>query len=424
MTCSVRTERQAFVRLGVFVGGCTLEAAEGVCDVTLDSLGALVDNNLLRRRDSRFLMLETVCHFAVERLEEAGSAELRRRHAEWLTELAETMADRTTAGEDAAEWLDRIQPEHGNIRAALSWSVEEAPELALETGELAAPLLGGPWPRRRRRPLARAGASERCRRAAGGAEEGALRRAEPSPFASATSSLRSERWDAALALARELGDDLWIARLLCDRRCGRGGAGGMGRRNDPARGERGAFPSSSTNPPDSRRCSATSVTSRAERGDYARAIAVTEEALSLESSHKPNAALSTYNLGSHNLEAGNVDRARELLERAVVLTLELGYKEVMAYALASLARICLLDGDPARAAHLAGVADRLLVDAGDRPPGRRAGAVRRGQGDSWRQSSARSSLRARRRDGRAARGRAPRRAASSRRPPLALGSGR
>ena len=84
-------ERQAFARLGVFVGGCTLEAAEGVCDVTLKSLGALVDNNLLRRREGRFMMLETVRHFAAERLEEAGAEEVRRRHAEWLTELAETM---------------------------------------------------------------------------------------------------------------------------------------------------------------------------------------------------------------------------------------------------------------------------------------------------------------------------------------------
>ena len=124
-------ERQAFARLGVFAGGCTLEAAESVCDVTLESLGALVDNNLLRRRDGRFTMLETVRHFAVERLEEAGADELRRRHAEWLTELAETMAERTLAGEDMTVWLDRIQPEHDNIRAALAWSLEHEPELTL-----------------------------------------------------------------------------------------------------------------------------------------------------------------------------------------------------------------------------------------------------------------------------------------------------
>ncbi|HEX3686016.1 MAG TPA: BTAD domain-containing putative transcriptional regulator, partial [Gaiellaceae bacterium] len=115
-------ERLTFARLGVFAGGCTLEAAEQVCETTVETLGVLVDNNLLRRRGGRFTMLVTVRAFALERLEEAGDAQVRRRHAEWLTELAETMAERTTAGDDAAVWLDRIQPEHDNIRAALAWA--------------------------------------------------------------------------------------------------------------------------------------------------------------------------------------------------------------------------------------------------------------------------------------------------------------
>jgi hypothetical protein len=66
-----------------------------------------------------------------------------------------------------------------------------------------------------------------------------------------------------------------------------------------------------------------------ERGDYARAIEVTEEALALESSHKQNAAIS-----------------REWLERTIASTLELGFKEVMAYALAAFARLFLLEGTP------------------------------------------------------------------------------
>ena len=102
-----------------------------MCDVTLESLATLVDNNLLRRRDGRFTMLETVRRFAAERLEDAGATEVRRRHAEWLTELAEAMVEGTFAGEDATVWLDRIQPEHDNIRAALTWSLENDPELAL-----------------------------------------------------------------------------------------------------------------------------------------------------------------------------------------------------------------------------------------------------------------------------------------------------
>ncbi|MGH3054324.1 MAG: ATP-binding protein, partial [Gaiellaceae bacterium] len=202
-------ERLAFARLGVFSGGCTLEAAELVCDVTLDSLGALVDNNLLRRRDSRFLMLETVRHFAVERLEEAGAADLRRRHAEWLTDLAETMMERTTgAGEDATVWLDRIQPEHDNIRAALAWAVDEDPEIALRLAsslrlfwevrghfregsrwlEEALPHAADVAPRVRMRALSASGTIE---------------------FRIGRADLSQARWETALEIARELGDELW-----------------------------------------------------------------------------------------------------------------------------------------------------------------------------------------------------------------------
>ena len=101
-----------------------------------------------------------------------------------------------------------------------------------------------------------------------------------------------------------------------------------------------------------------------QRGDHERAIEVTEEALSLESSHKQNAAISTYNLGSHNLHAGHLEQARNWLDRAVAVAFELGFKEVMAYAVAALVRLSLLEGETARAAYLAGIADRLLADTG------------------------------------------------------------
>ena len=355
-------ERLAFAWLGVFVGGCTLEAAEAVCGVTLEGLGALVDNSLLRRRDSRFAMLETVRHFAVERLEESGSAEMRRRHAEWLTELAETMAERTTAGENAIAWLDRIQPEHDNIRAALTWAVGEDPELALR---LASSLRlfwevrghtteGARWLEQ---------ALPRGADAAPSVRRKALSASGAIAFRVGNLELAQERWDEALELARGLGDDLWIARLLSDL----GTAAAAREEWDHATTllEESADLFRELGEPARLATVLGNLGHIAgERGDYARAIEVTEEALSLESRHKPNAALSTYNLGSHNLEAGNLDRARECLERAVVLTLELGYKEVMAYALAAIVRLCLLDSDAARAAHLAGIADRLLSEAG------------------------------------------------------------
>jgi predicted ATPase/DNA-binding SARP family transcriptional activator/Tfp pilus assembly protein PilF len=356
-------ERVAFSRLGVFVGGCTLEAAESVCDVTLESLGSLVDNNLLRRRDGRFTMLETVRHFAVERLEEAGAGGLRRRHAEWLTELAETMAERTSVGgEDATTWLDRVQPEHDNIRAALAWSLEEAPELALR---LASSLRlfwevrghfseGGRW---LEEALLNADDVAPMVRIRAFSASGAI------AFRLGDFERARERFESTLAQARELGDELWIARSLSD--VGTVAAAleeyddasvlleesaDLFRKLDvPARlatvlGNLGHIAS--------------------QRGDYERAIEVTEEALSLESSHKANASVSLFNLGSHNLQAGNLERAQEWLERAIAHTLELGFKEVMAYSLAAYVRLCLLEGDATRAAYLAGIADGLLAEAG------------------------------------------------------------
>ena len=358
-------ERQAFVRLGVFVGGCTLEAAEGVCDMTLESLAALVDNNLLRRREGRFLMLETVRHFAVEQLEEAGADDLRRRHAEWLTELAETMQARTLAGEDMTAWLDRIQPELDNIRAALAWSLEHEPELTLRQAsslrlfwevrglfreglqwiEDALPYAAGMSPQIRYRALASSGAIA--------TRVGDL-------------DLAQERKEEALALAREVGDDLWIARELSDL----GTVAAMREEYDVASEmfEESADLFRKLDVPDAPSRLGTVLSNlghiASQRGDYELAIAYTEEALSLESSHKQNAAISSYNLGSHNLQAGHLEQAHDWLGRTLILTHELGFKEVMAYALAASARLCLLEGDPARAAYLAGIADRQLADAG------------------------------------------------------------
>ncbi|HKU57813.1 MAG TPA: BTAD domain-containing putative transcriptional regulator [Gaiellaceae bacterium] len=355
-------ERLAFARLGVFAGGCTLDAAESVCEVTLESLGMLVDNNLLRRRDGRFTMLETVRHFAVERLEETGAHELRRRHAEWLARLAETMAAKTFEGEDVKTWLDRIQPEHDNIRAALAWSLEQEPEIALR---LASSLRlfwevrghfseGFRWLEAAMTHAADAPIGLRLR---------ALSSSGAVAFRVGDHDLAHARFSAALELARELEDELWVARLLSDV-----GTVAAVREEWDAASEMLEESADHFRKLDVPSRLGTVLANlghiAAMRGDYARAIEVTQEALTLEASHKQNAAISTYNLGSHNLHAGNLEQAREWLERAIALTLELGFKEVMAYSLAAYVRLSLLDRDPVRAAHLAGIADKLLADAG------------------------------------------------------------
>jgi non-specific serine/threonine protein kinase len=128
------TERLLFARLAVFAGGWTLEAAEAVCDLgdeaeLLEHMSALVDKSLVQQRASdrhepRFAMLETVREYALERLEQGGElGRLRRRHAAYFLKLAEE-EERASQGPLQGVWLDRLQTEHGNLRAALLWSLD------------------------------------------------------------------------------------------------------------------------------------------------------------------------------------------------------------------------------------------------------------------------------------------------------------
>ncbi|HEX9415420.1 MAG TPA: adenylate/guanylate cyclase domain-containing protein [Gaiellaceae bacterium] len=129
-------EQRLFARLAVFRGGCTLEAAEAVCEAELDTLESLVDKSLVRVRDgNRFWMLETIREFAAERLEQSGEADaLRGRHAEHVVALAEE-AEPSVLGVSPEEWLDRLEREHDNIRAALDQLESSGDtELALRLG--------------------------------------------------------------------------------------------------------------------------------------------------------------------------------------------------------------------------------------------------------------------------------------------------
>jgi predicted ATPase/class 3 adenylate cyclase/DNA-binding CsgD family transcriptional regulator len=127
-------EQTLFARLGVFVGGCTLEAAEGVCNAdhdlpveVLGGLAALVDKSLLKPEvgaagEPRFTMLETIRAYALERLAASGETEaVRRRYAEHCLALAEA-AEPHLHGRDQVTWIDRLELEHDNLRAVLAWS--------------------------------------------------------------------------------------------------------------------------------------------------------------------------------------------------------------------------------------------------------------------------------------------------------------
>ena len=115
-----KDEQRLFARLAVFRGGCTLEAAEDVVDADLDLIQALVDKSLLRRTEERYWMLETIREFAAERLEESGEGEeLRRRHADHFLELAEEAEPNLRWSGSPGEWIERLERERDNLRAAL-----------------------------------------------------------------------------------------------------------------------------------------------------------------------------------------------------------------------------------------------------------------------------------------------------------------
>jgi predicted ATPase/class 3 adenylate cyclase len=142
-------EQLLFARLAVFAGGRTLEAIEAICDAegdlpvdAFDGISSLVDKSLLRQEEGpngepRFVMLETVHEFAREKLGQSAEAEeIKRVHAEYFLNLAEE-AYPELRGPDQLEWLERLEAEHDNMRAALSWALDRKEvELALRLGAL------------------------------------------------------------------------------------------------------------------------------------------------------------------------------------------------------------------------------------------------------------------------------------------------
>jgi predicted ATPase/DNA-binding SARP family transcriptional activator len=117
-------EQRLFARLGVFAGGCTLEAAEAVCGEgtpLIDGIASLLDKSLLRSTGDapRFSMLDTLREYALERLEhDSAGAQLRRRHAIYFVALADR-AEPELTGARQAEWYERLESDHDNFRAAL-----------------------------------------------------------------------------------------------------------------------------------------------------------------------------------------------------------------------------------------------------------------------------------------------------------------
>ena len=134
-------EQALLARLGVFAGTFDLPAAEAVCAAAadpadpgragpvMDTLGSLVDSSLVRPQarngEPRFGLLETIREYALERLRDGADwREAHDRHAAYFRALAEP-APAELQGPGQLAWLDRLETEHGNLGAAMSWLVEE-----------------------------------------------------------------------------------------------------------------------------------------------------------------------------------------------------------------------------------------------------------------------------------------------------------
>jgi predicted ATPase/class 3 adenylate cyclase/Tfp pilus assembly protein PilF len=370
-------EQVLFGRLAVFSGGRTLEAIEAICDAegdlpvdTFEGVSSLLDKSLLRQEEGpdgepRFVMLETVHEYAREKLQESAEAEeIKRVHAQYFLTLAEE-AYPQLRGQDQLEWLDRLEAEHDNMRAALSWALErKETEVALRLGgalwwfwsvrgyysegrhwleeALAIDERGSPGSRAM--ALAGAGALASVQsdfdRAQEACEEGLELLAHEEASEAKLKLLESLGWVASereehsqakelyeesLALSREMGDTWWIAESLL----------GL------------AFVSHS-------------------QGDYERATELYEESMSLFREQGDKGFLATC-LGSLAMvvySQGDLGRAAQLTEEAATLFKDLGDRGGVSIVLYNLGWITLLQDQLGRAADLYRESLSLAWDTG------------------------------------------------------------
>jgi len=294
-------EQRLFRALAIFVGGCTLEAAEEVAGADLDTLQSLLDKSLLRRTEDRYWMLETIREFALEQLRESGEeAELARRHFDHYAALAESAA-LTAESLAGGQRYELVSPEADNLRAAIDWAAgagdwERATSLAVSLEQFW--VTTGPYEGKRRlaelleheeelSPLLRG----RAYRVRGGMtyivgefEEGT-------------------RWhEKALAVFRELGDDARTAHMLV----------------------RNAIEANRS-------------------GDPARARAMAEEGLALTSGPVEESQ-ALYVLGNVAFTEGRGEEALELLARSAELADQVGFRWWQIGALGNYAEIALRIG--------------------------------------------------------------------------------
>ncbi len=356
-------EQELFRRLSVFVGGCMLEAVEAVygalgdrTDLILDIVASLVDKSLLQRKERgkgeepRFGMLETIREYGLECLSASGEMEMvRKAHAVYFVALAERAGREELAASDYDVWLDRLEQEHDNLRAAMQWSLEE-----MESRKEIALRLGGAlrsfW-------YSRGYLSEGLdflERTLVGSDEVEMPVRAVALYAAARLYEVRGDYDRAepflkktLALYRELGDPARMAyalHLQADIAWRRGNL-------DMARsvaeesfavfrelGDKGAIAGLLLH----------LGALAADQGEYARALELLKESLAInrELGDKSSIADSLFNLARANFFSGNeLAAAHALLEESLALFRQSGDKESIAYCLCLLGLLTLEQGD-------------------------------------------------------------------------------
>jgi len=370
-------------RLAVFAGGWTLEAAEAVCageglasDEVLDVLSGLVAKSLVLTEqhveEVRYRFLESLREYAVEKLREAGEEpSVQERHRDWFQALAER-AEPELGGADSVRWLDRLERDRENLRAALAGCIERGtagPGLRLAGALTRFWLVRGPY-REIRAMLSELLASSGARENAPSiqaARAAALYTAGILAIRQGDCAAAEVYFPEALALRRQLGDrrGLAIAQFSI---------GHLAR-------FRGAYPHARSRLEEARQTfeelGDRSWQARAHQelgvaamyqGDFVTARSHLEASLALHEGLDDELGIigPLNDLGEVALLAGELEQARSLQLRCLELARRADDKERIAMALAALAGLATARGQPERALRLAAAAHALNESTGQR----------------------------------------------------------
>ncbi len=314
-------EQRLFRHLSVFAGGCTLTAAEMICAASddgelavLDGVASLIDKSLLQQTEQemdepRLLMLETIREYGQECLVTSGEMEaVQQAHAAYYLDLTEQ-----AEADFGANWLEHLEREHDNLRAALNWSLEHPKGMEavsrIELALRASAALQRFWMIRGhvsegRAFLARAlTQSERVDGVELSARSRALKAAARLALVQGDYEQGEGLAEKSLALCRQLGDKAGIAFSLYMQ--------GI-------------------------------VAWRRGKGQEARSL--TEEALALfrEVGDQERIAYALFQLASMASQQGDYTRGRTLSEESVALLRRVGNQRGIVQALCQLAQILLV----------------------------------------------------------------------------------